>query len=343
MGQFERAAAVTREALRLEPASILGYNNLGVAYFSMNRLDEAKSTLDEALARKLDGVYLRQSIYYLDFLRIDAPGMQQQFAWAMDKPGAEDILMSAESDTQADHGHLLKARQLSSQAEESAKKNDSKETAAFWQGNEALREVEFGNAADGLKQAREALALAPGRDVKVEAALALARGGDVVAAQKLVDALNQEFPLDTLMQNYWIPTVRAAIALQRHDSAQAIEILRVAVPYELADPPPFSSGTMYPAYLRGQAYLVLAQVTRSSSENAQHAGAEFQKIIDHPGVIVNFPLSALSHLGLARARALSRDSAGARTAYQDFFALWKDADPDIPILKQAKTEYANLQ
>ncbi len=335
MGQFERAADVTREALRLEPASILGYNNLGVAYFSMNRLDEAKSAFDEALAQKLDGPYLRQSIYYLDFLRKDVPGMQQQFAWAIGKPGTEDILLSAESDTQADYGRLEKARQLSAQAEESAKRNDSKETAAFWQGNEALREVEFGNAADGRKQAGEALALAPGRDVKVEAALALARGGDVTAAEKLVHALNQEFPLDTLMQNYWLPTVRGAIALQRHDSAQAIAILHASIPYELADPPPFSAGTMYPVYLRGEAYL--------RARNGELAAAEFQKILDHPGVIVNFPLSALSHLGLARARALSHDKAGSRTAYQDFFALWKDADSDIPILNQAKAEYAKLQ
>jgi eukaryotic-like serine/threonine-protein kinase len=340
MGQFERAAAVTRDALRLEPASILGYNNLGVAYFSMNRLDEAKSTFDEALAQKLDGPYLRQSIYYLDFLRKDGPGMQQQFAWAMGKPGAEDILLSSESDTQADSGRLQKARQLSAQAEDSARRNDSKETAAFWQGNAALREVEFGNAAEGLKQAREALGLAPGRDVKVEAALALARGGDVAAAGKLVDALNQEFPLDTLMQNYWLPTVKAAIALQRHDPAQAIAILHSSVPYELADPPPFSAGTMYPVYLRGQSYLDLAAVGR---ENAQHAAAEFQKILDHPGVIVNFPLSALSHLGLARARSLSGDTTGARNAYQDFFALWKNADPDLPTLKQAKAEYAKLR
>jgi eukaryotic-like serine/threonine-protein kinase len=335
LGQFERAAAVTRDALRLEPASILGYNNLGVAYFSMNRLDEAKSTFDEALARKLDGPYLRQSIYYLDFLRTDAPGMQQQFAWAMGKPGAEDILLSAESDTQADYGRLQKSRQLSLEAEESAKRNDSKETAAFWQGNEALREVEFGNAADGIKQARKALALAPGRDVKVEAALALARGGDATTAQKLVDALNQEFPMDTLVQNYWLPTVRAAIALQRQDSAKAVDILHASTPYELADPPPFSSGTMYPVYLRGQAYL--------DTGNGELAAAEFQKILDHPGVIVNFPLSALSHLGLGRARARSRDTAAARTAYQDFFALWKGADSDIPILKEAKIEYAKLQ
>ena len=335
LGQFERAAAVTRDALRLEPANILGYNNLGVAYFSMNRLDEAKSTFDEALSRKLDGPYLRQSIYYLDFLRKDAAGMQQQFAWAMGKPGAEDILLSAESDTQADHGRLQKARQLSAQAEESAKRNDSKETAAFWQGNEALREAEFGNAADALKQAREALGLAPGRDVKVEAALALARGGDVTTAGKLVDALNQDFGLDTLIQNYWLPTVRAAIELQRKDPAKTIEILNAAVPYELADPPPFSAGTMYPVYLRGEAYL--------STGNGGLAAAEFQKILDHPGVIVNFPLSALSHLGLGQARALAGDSAGARTAYQDFFALWKEADPDIPVLNRAKAEYAKLK
>jgi eukaryotic-like serine/threonine-protein kinase len=339
MGQVERAAAVTRQALRLEPANILGYNNLGLAYLSMNRLDEAKSTFDEALARKLDGPYLRQSIYYLDFLRKDAPGMQEQFGWAMGKPGTEDILMSAESDTQADYGHLQKSRQLSAQAEESAKRNDSKETAAFWHGNEALREVEFGNFAEGLKQAREALELAPGRDVKVEAALASARGGDVATAEKLVDALNQEFPLDTLLQNYWIPTMRAAIALQRHDSAKAIVILRASVPYELAAPPPFSAGTMYPVYLLGETYLR----SGNDSGDGERAAAEFQKILDHPGVIVNFPLISLSHLGLGRARALSGDAAGARTAYQDFFALWKDADSDIPILKQAKAEYAKLQ
>jgi serine/threonine protein kinase/tetratricopeptide (TPR) repeat protein len=339
MGQFERAAAVTREALRLEPANILGYNNLGLAYLSMNRLDEAKSAFDDALGRKLDGPYLRQSIYYLDFLRKDAPGMQEAVAWAMGKPGTEDILLSAESDTQADYGHLEKSRQLSAQAEESARRADSKETAAFWQGNEALREVEFDNFAEGLKQAREALELAPGRDVRIEAAVAFARGGDIATAEKLADALNQEFPVDTLMQNYWLPTVRAAIALQRHDSAKAIGILRTSQPYELADPPPFSAGTMYPVYLLGQAYLNSA----NTSENGERAGAEFQKILDHPGVIVNFPLSALSHLGLGRARALSGNKAGARTAYQDFFALWKDADSEIPLLKQAKAEYAKLQ
>jgi tetratricopeptide (TPR) repeat protein len=335
LGQFERAAAVTRQALDLEPGSILGYNNLGVAYFSMNRLDEAKSAFDEALARNLDGPYLRQSIYYLDFLRQDAAGMQQQVAWAMGKPGAEDILLSAESDTQAYHGRLQKARELSQQAENSARHNDSKETAAFWQGNEALREAEFGEINEARQQAQQALALAPGRDVWVESGLAFARAGDIAKAEQQADRLNQEFPLDTLVQNYWIPAIRASIELDRKSPEKAILLLQAALPYELADPPPFAAGTVYPAYLRGQAYLAAGQ--------GAEASAEFQKLIDHRGVVVNFPLGALAHLGLARARALTRDGGGARTSYQDFFALWKDADPDIPVLKQARAEYEKLK
>jgi len=335
LGQFERAAAVTRQALDLEPDSVVGSNNLGVAYFSMNRLDEAKSAFDQALARKLDGPYLRQSIYYLNFLRQDAASMQEQITWAMGKPGAEDLMLSAESDTQAYHGRLQKARQLSQRAEESAKRNDSKETAAFWQGNAALREAEFGYASEAREQAHQALALAPGRDVWVEAGLALARAGSATEAEKLADHLNSEFPLDTLMQNYWIPAIRASIELDHRNGDKAIALLQAAVPYEFADPPPFAAGTMYPAYLRGQAYLF--------AHKGAEAATEFQKIIDHPGVIVNFPLAALAHLGLARARNLSGDVAAARTSYQDFFALWKDADPDIPILKAAKAEYAKLQ
>jgi eukaryotic-like serine/threonine-protein kinase len=271
----------------------------------------------------------------LDFLRKDSSGMQEQFAWALGKPGSEDILLSAESDTQANYGRLQKARKLSVQAEESAKKNDSKETAAFWQGNAALREVEFGNPADALKQARQALALAPGRDVKIEAALALARSGAGAEAEKLANELSQEFPFDTLIQNYWLPTIRAAIELQRQAADKAITILRASAPYELADPPPFSAGTMYPVYLRGEAYL--------GAGNGKLAEMEYQKILDHPGVIVNFPLRSLSHLGVGRARALYGDATGARTAYQDFFALWKDADQDIRILQEAKAEYAKLR
>ena len=335
LGQFERAAAVTRQALDLEPGSILGYNNLGVAYFSRNRLDEAKSVFDEALSRNLDGPYLRQSIYYLDFLRQDTSGMQQQVTWAMSKPGAEDILLSAESDTQAYHGRLEKARELSRLAENSARHNDSKETAAFWQGNDALREAEFGEINEARQQAQQALALAPGRDVWVEAGLTFARVGDIAEAEQQADHLNQEFPLDTLVQNYWIPAIRAAIELDRRNAEKAITFLQAALPYELADPPPFAAGTMYPAYLRGQAYL--------SAGKGVEAAAEFQKLIDHPGVVVNFPLGALAHLGLARAHVLSGEVGAARTAYQDFFAMWKDADLDVPVLKRARSEYEKLK
>ena len=301
----------------------------------MNRLDEAKSAFDEALARNLDGAYLRQSIYYLDFLRQDTAGMQQQATWATGKAGAEDILLSAESDTQAYHGRLKEACELSQQAEDSARRNDSKETAAFWQGNEALREAEFGEVPEARQQAQQALTRAPGRDVWVESGLAFARAGDIAEAERLADRLNQEFPLDTLVQNYWIPAIRATVELDRKKPDKAIALLQSAAPYELADPPPFAAGTMYPAYLRGQAYL--------SAGRGTEAAAEFQKIIEHPGVIVNFPLGALAHLGLARARALSGDVGAARTAYQDFFAVWKDADPDVPVLKQARSEYEKLR
>ncbi len=335
LGQFERAAEVTRQALNLEPNSIVAYNNLAVAYFSMSRLDESKSTFDEALAHNLDGPYLRQSLYYLDFLRKDNAGMQQQVAWAMGKPGAEDLLLSTASDTDAFHGRLQKARTLTQKAESSAQRNDSKETAAFWQGNEALRETEFGFVREAAEQAHQALTLAPGRDVWVEAGIALARSGNEAEAAKLADHLNQDFPQDTLIQGYWIPVIRASIELNHKNAPRALELLQPALPYELADPPPFTAGTMYPAYLRGQAYLL----ERKGTE----AAAEFQKILDHPGVIVNFPFAALAHLGVARARKLSGDIPGARTAYQDFFALWNDADADIPILKQARSEYQELQ
>jgi predicted Zn-dependent protease len=167
------------------------------------------------------------------------------------------------------------------------------------------------------------------------AALALARVGDVTAAKKLAESLSRDFPQDTLIQSYWLPAIRSAMELNAKNAANAIKLLRLAAPYELGECEPFVSGMMYPVYLRGQAYLLAHQ--------GNEAAAEFQRIIDHRGVVLNFPLGALAHVGLGRAYALQGDTAKARTAYQDFFALWKDADPDIPILKQAKAEYAKLQ
>jgi eukaryotic-like serine/threonine-protein kinase len=218
---------------------------------------------------------------------------------------------------------------------DSAKSNDAKETAAIWEVNQALRDAEFGNATQARELANAALALAPGPDVQLLAALALSRAGDAVSAQKFADKLNNDFPSSTVLQHYWLPTVRADIELVHGNAARAIEVLQAASAYELGDPPQFQPGTLYPIYVRGQAYLRAA--------NGVAAAEQFQKIIDHRGIVLNFPLGALAHVGLARAYALSGDNTKAKGAYQDFFALWQDADTDIPILKEAKAEYAKLQ
>jgi len=321
--------------LRLDPNNVLAYTNLAECYLNLNRLDEAKTTFEQAFASHLDDPYLHLNMYYLAFLQGDRTAMQQQVSWAMGKPGTEDMLLSTQSDTEAYHGRLAKARDLSQHAVDSAKSNDGKETAAIWEVNQALREAEFGNASQARQFASAALTLAPGRDVQLLAALALSRAGDSVTAQKFVDKLNSDFPLSTVLQHYWLPTVQAKIELAHGNAAKALEALRAARAYELGDPPQFQPGTLYPVYVRGQAYL--------RAGNGTAAVAEFQKFLDHRGIVLNFPLGALAHVGLARAYALAGDTAKAKAAYQDFFALWKDADPDIPILKEAKTEYAKLQ
>jgi serine/threonine protein kinase/tetratricopeptide (TPR) repeat protein len=333
--QYEKAAAQTREALRIDPNDVLTYTNMGQYYLNLNRLDEAKATFEQAAANHLDDPYLHLNMYYLAFLQGDGAAMQQQVSWAMGKPGTEDLLLSAQSDTEAYHGRLAKARGLSQHAVESAKSNDAKETAAIWEVNQALREAEFGNATQARQFANAAVALSPGRDVQLLAALALARAGDSVSAQKFADKLSSDFPLSTVLQRYWLPTVQADLELVHGSAARAIEVLRAANAYELGDPPQFQPGTLYPVYVRGQAYLRAA--------NGPAGAEEFQRIIDHRGIVLNFPLGALAHVGLARAYALSGDTAKAKAAYQDFFALWKDADPDIPILKEAEAEYAKLQ
>jgi tetratricopeptide (TPR) repeat protein len=205
----------------------------------------------------------------------------------------------------------------------------------LWQVNAAVREAEFGNMAAAKRDVSAALALAPGRDVKVLSALALARVGDVARAKAMVEQLENSDPLNTVLKLYWLPTLKAAIELHGGNSAQALLSVEAAAPYELGGPPPIQEGTLYPAYLRGEAYL--------AAHNSGAAATEFQKFIDHRGIVINFPLGALAHLGLARAYALSGDTAKAKTAYQDFLTLWKEADPDIPILKEAKAEYAKLQ
>ncbi|HXZ33584.1 MAG TPA: hypothetical protein VEH30_15010, partial [Terriglobales bacterium] len=334
MAQYDKAVAETQEALRLSPDQVTSYANLGATYVDLNRLDDAKAAFDQALARKLDDGFLRQQMYFLAFLRGDAGQMEQQVAWGAGKPGDEDLLLSIQSDTEAYYGQMNKARDFSRRAMDSAVRADSKETAASWQVNAALREAELGNAALARQGVAAALALSPGRDVKVIAALALARIGDAPRAKALVGELEKNYPTNTMLKLYWLPTVNAASALDTGDFSQAIVDLEAAGPYELGQAALFVN-YLYPAYLRGQAYLL--------ANNGNAAAAEFQKLLDHRGIVLNFVTGVLAHLQIGRAYAMAGDTAKAKAAYQDFFNIWKDADPDIPILKQAKAEYAKLQ
>jgi tetratricopeptide (TPR) repeat protein len=201
--------------------------------------------------------------------------------------------------------------------------------------NAALREAEFGNAEAAKQDVAAAVTLSPGRDVKMFASLTLSRVGETARAKAIVEELQKSYPSQTVLKVYWLPTIKAAIELNANNPNQALVFLEAAAPYELAKPPQFQVGTLYPTYIRGLAQLM--------AHNGSAAASEFQRIIDHSGIVLNFPLGALAHLQLGRAYAMSGGTAKAKRAYQDFFALWKDADPDIPILKEAKAEYAKLQ
>jgi eukaryotic-like serine/threonine-protein kinase len=336
LGKYEKALEEARGELSVAPNNQDSYYTLGSMYLHLDRLNEAEGVFKQAEERKLESEYLLGYHYQLAFLKADAEEMARLVAIAADKAGEEDLLLSEQSDTEAYYGHLAKSWGFSRRAVESARHAGSKETAALWQANDALREAEFGDSASAREDATAALALAPGRGIEALAALALARSGDVAEAQKLANNLNKDFPLNTILQGYWLPAIRVAIELHRKNPAGSIELLRSTASYELGAPEPLLIvGTMYPVYLRGEAYLL--------AHEGKEAAAEFQKFLDHRGVVLNFPLGALAHLGLARAYAMQGDTTKARAAYQDFLTLWKDADPDISILKQAKAEYAKLQ
>lgn len=335
MGHYEKSVAETKEALRLEPGNVLPYSNLAAHYIKLERPQDAQAVLAEARAKNLTSKFMRTNLYALDFLRNDSVAMGQQLAEVKDKPGDEDPLLSQQSDTEAYHGRLKSAREFSRRAVESATRVHTKEAATGWLVNSALREAEFGNASAARKDVRESLRLSTGRDVLVLAALALARAGDVAGAQRLARDLEREFPTNTVIKLYWLPTIQAAIELRTHNPKRAIELLQTTSPVELGSPPPMGLATLYPVYLRGESYLLDRQ--------GDLAAREFQKILDHPGLVLNFPIHALAYLELGKARALADDQAGARQAYQEFLALWKDADPDIPALREAKMQYARLR
>jgi DNA-binding winged helix-turn-helix (wHTH) protein/tetratricopeptide (TPR) repeat protein len=334
LGQYDKALMKSIDALRLEP-NAYAYASVASSYLSLNRWEEARATLEQAQAKKLDTPFLNLNMYGLAFLQGDTTGMQKQVDWAAGKPGLEDILLYFESNTAAYSGQLGKAREFSRQSVASAKQAGQKETAAMYEAHCAVRESLFGNAAEAKQRANAAIALSTGRDVQFGAALALAIAGFSGRAQVLTDDLAKRFPEDTFVQFNYLPTIHARLALIRKDSSKAIQALQLAAPYELAEGTGADYFCLYPVFVRGEAYLAAHQ--------GSEAATEFQKILDHRGIVLNEPIGALAHLQLGRAYAMSGDIAKAKTAYNDFLTLWKDADPDIPILKQAKTEYAKLQ
>ncbi|MGC2765060.1 MAG: protein kinase [Candidatus Acidiferrum sp.] len=334
-GDYQGSVQDFLQGLQLAPNNAIACDNLATAYFALNKLDEAKTVLDQCLTHGVNPEALAPDYYVIAFFRNDSEAMQKQVSLAMGKPGWEDQLLSTQADTEAYYGRLKQAREYSQRAVESAQRNGTGEVAAGWAAAQAFTEVEVGEPSLAQQTAALTLRLAPrGRYVQSIAALVLARAGNTEQAKRNAEDLAKKYPEDTTVNSYWLPTVHAIIEINRHNPTKAIESLRAAMPYELGNPSP-TVGPLSPVYFRGYAYLADGQ--------SQEAAREFQKVIDYRGVVQNSIVGALAHLGRARALATSGDSAGARTAYQDFLTLWKDADPDIPILVAAKSEYAKLQ
>jgi serine/threonine protein kinase/tetratricopeptide (TPR) repeat protein len=336
LGQYEKGVAASLEDLRLNPGSAAAYTNLVGLYPAVNLVDNAKAKYQGAIAHKVDNPFLHGNRYGVAFLENDLAEMQRQVAAAGGKPG-EDVLLSFESDTEAFFGRLSNARRLSQRAMDSARGNDSKETAAAWRMNAALREAEFNNTLRARQEIVAALAEASSRDVSVLAALAFARIGNVDRSDRMAHDLAERFPLNTAINRYWLPAIYASIEIKRGRPSKALEDLQTTSQYELGSPlPQFEvGGSLYPVYIRGEVYLLLHQ--------GKEAAAEFQKFLDHRGVVLNSPLGALARLQLGRAYALQGDNARSRAAYQDFLGLWRDADPEIPVLILAKSEYEGLK
>jgi tetratricopeptide (TPR) repeat protein len=317
----------------------------------LERFDETRHIIRDAQARKVDDVILRNLLYALAFLGSDSAAMAEQQQWFAGKPGYENYGLALASDTESYFGHVSKSRELTKRAVDSAIKADSKESGAIWQAIAAQREAVFGFPAQARQSAAGALKLAPtSQGATAEAALAFALVGETTQAESLAEDLGKRFPLDTQMQSLWLSAIRAQLALEKKNPAAALTALQAASPIELGQISFVNNiSCLYPVYVRGEAYLEAGQ--------GSAAAAEFQKIIDRNGIVWNCWTAALAHLGVARANALqsrtfqgqgqAADADAARVrglaAYKDFLTLWKDADPNIPILKEAKTEYVKLQ
>ncbi len=335
LGQWDKALEMMRKALELRPDSQLNYANLVQLYVFANRANDAESTAKTAHEQNRDSVDVHSYLYLANFLQRDGEGMAREAAYAIGKPGYEDVIFYYQSDTAAYHGQYALARALTNQAVESSKHQQQNETAANYLAESAVREAFAGNAGPTRQRAQAAVHLAPGKDVKAWAAIALALAGDTVAAKYLAQDLRKQFPESTIVQFNYLPSIDAAIALHDGDPYRAIKHLEPASPYELGVPNEIFNFALYPIYLRGEAFL--------AARKGSQAAVQFQAIIDHPGVGLNQPIAALAHLQLGRAQLMMGDKGAAHKSYQNFLTLWKDADPDIPIYQQAKAEYARLR
>jgi len=349
-GQYEKASEAYRESLRLDPDIEAPYVDLAMSLLALQRFDEAQQIVQQAETRKLDNELVHEALYAVAFLRSDSQAMAEQQQWFTGRP-AENFGLSLASDTEAFAGHLMKAREVTKQSVDSAIRVDSKESGGIWLENAALREDAYGNTTSAKQQAAEGLKLYPASQaVQAEAGLAFAMAGDAARAESLAQDLNKRFPLDTQMQSLWLPAIKAQLAINRKNPSDAIRDLQPTLSVEFGTIRFVNNvSCLYPTYIRGEAYLANGQ--------GKEAAAEFQKILDHSGIVWNCWTGALAHLGVARANALQArtfqghrqpadaDAARVRAlaAYKDFLTLWKDADPDIPILQQAKLEYAKLQ
>ena len=337
LGQYPKALEAARRALDLAPDSGEAYANAALAYMYLGRLDEAAAILRKSKEHGINSPDTCSVAYELAFLEGDAVGMAREVDWAADKPGVADLLLDFESDTRAYAGHLAQANDLTARAVASARHIEEKETAELYQAEAALREALVGNVAEARRRATATLHASNTRDAKAMAALALAFAGGLPQAQKLANDLEKRFPQDTLAQFNYLPTIHAAIALAQKSSGKAITALELASHYELGTPaqPLPNSLNLYPVYVRGRAYLAARQ--------GRAAAAEFQNILDHTGIAFNEVINPLAHLQIGRAYAMQGETAQAKAAYQEFLTLWKDADPDLPILIAAKSEYAKLR
>jgi eukaryotic-like serine/threonine-protein kinase len=336
VGNCEEALQASQRSLELEPNIPNTYLTVAAAHMCSNQFGEAAAVLDRAHDRKLASTDFLDARYLLAFLTQNTGEMTRLADAGAGKQEIEQFMLLHQGETEAYYGPLTKASELTRQAMDSATRNADRETAAAYQAEAALRQAEFSNRTQARADANAALRLSSNLNLNVQviAGLALALAGDSNMAENLASELNNTFPLDTTVQGYWLPTIKAALALGRNNPGLAVEVLKAASPNEFGQPA-MVNAFLNPVYVRGEAYLAL--------RNGSAAAAQFQNIVDHRGVAVNSPVGALAHLGLARANALQGDTPKAHAKYQDFLSLWKDADPDVPILKEAKAEYARLQ